>query len=92
MVDARFEPESSTFVLKVRETAKLWPEESTRSCTPVVCPDHVEPMQWLHLNVFKKECVIVLARFRKAHTTDHESDNKRITRKPSDGGRRFLKT
>jgi hypothetical protein len=59
VVDARFDPESSTFVLKVRETAKLWPEESTRSCTPVVCPDHVEPMQWLHLNVFKKECVIV---------------------------------
>lgn len=59
VVESRFEPESSTFFLKVEETPELWPEESARAGTPVVCHDHVEPMQWRHLNVFNKECVIV---------------------------------
>ena len=45
VVESRFEPESSTFFLKVEETPELWPEESTRSGTPVACRDHVEPMQ-----------------------------------------------
>ena len=61
VVESRFEAESSTFFLKVEETPELWPEESTRAGTPVVCHDHVEPMQWRHLNVFNKECVIVCA-------------------------------
>ena len=61
VVESRFEPESSTFFLKVEETPELWPEESARAGTPVVCHDHVEPMQWRHLNVFNKECVIVCA-------------------------------
>ena len=39
----------------------MWPEESIRSGTPVTCHDHVEPMQWRHLNVFNKECLIVFA-------------------------------
>ena len=59
VVESRFEPESSTFFLKVEETPELWPEESARAGTPVTCHDHVEPMQWRHLNVFNKECVIV---------------------------------
>ena len=61
MVESRFEAESSTFFLKVEETPELWPEESARVGTPVTCHDHVEPMQWRHLNVFNKECVIVCA-------------------------------
>ena len=61
MVESRFEAESSTFFLKVEETPELWPEESARAGTPVTCHDHVEPMQWRHLNVFNKECVIVCA-------------------------------
>ena len=61
VVESRFEPESSTFFLKVEETPELWPEESARAGTPVTCHDHVEPMQWRHLNVFNKECVIVCA-------------------------------
>ena len=52
VVEARFETESSTFFLKVEETPDLWPEESARAGTPVTCHDHVEPMQWRHLNVF----------------------------------------
>ena len=61
VVESRFEAESSTFFLEVEETPELWPEESARAGTPVVCHDHVEPMQWRHLNVFNKECVIVCA-------------------------------
>ena len=61
VVESRFEAESSTFFLKVEETPELWPEESARAGTPVTCHDHVEPMQWRHLNVFNKECVIVCA-------------------------------
>ena len=40
-VESRFEPESSTFFLKVAETPELWPEESARARTPVTCHDHV---------------------------------------------------
>ena len=61
VVEARLEASSSTFVLSVKETAELWPEESARAGTKVTCQDHVEPMQWRHLNVFNKECVIVCA-------------------------------
>jgi hypothetical protein len=60
VLEARFEAESSTFFLKVEETPESWPEESARARTPVTCHDYVEPMQWRHLNVFKKECVIVV--------------------------------
>ena len=58
VVEARLEASSSTFVLKVEETAALWPEESARAGTPVTCHDHVEPMQWRHLNVFQHRCEI----------------------------------
>ena len=61
MVEGRFEPEASKFLLKVEDPGELWPEESARARTPVVCHDHVEPMQWRHLNVFNKECLIVRA-------------------------------
>ncbi len=59
VVEARLEASSSTFVVSIKETAELWPEESARAGTKVTCQDHVEPMQWRHLNVFNKECVIV---------------------------------
>lgn len=70
MVESRFEAESSTFFLKVEETPELWPEESARVGTPVTCHDHVEPMQWRHLNVFNKECVIVCALPRGRRSDD----------------------
>jgi hypothetical protein len=49
------------FVLKVEETAAMWAEESKRAGTPVTCHDHFESMQWRHLNVFNRECLIVCA-------------------------------
>ena len=70
MIEAWLEASSSTFVLKVEETAALWPEESARAWTPVTCHDHVEPMQWPHLNVFNNECVIVCALPRGRRSND----------------------
>ena len=70
VVEARLEASSSTFVLKVEETAALWPEASARAGTPVTWHDHDEPMQWRHLNVFNKECVIVCAMLRGRRAND----------------------
>jgi hypothetical protein len=70
VLEARLEASSSTFVLKVEETASLWPEDSDRAGTPVTCHDHFEPMQWRHLNLFNKECVIVCALPRGRRSND----------------------
>src|SRR5208282_4173254 len=61
VVRTDYETERNTFVICVGETEALWPEESAKLGQPVSCYDHVEPMQWRHLNVFNKECVIVSA-------------------------------
>jgi hypothetical protein len=61
----------------VEETPELWPEESVRARTPVTCHDHVEPMQWRHLNVFNKECVIVWALPRGRHGDDSKVERNR---------------
>ena len=84
-MESRFEPESYTFFLKVEETPELWPEESARARTPVTCHDHVEPMQWRHLNVFNKECVIVCALPRGSRSNDGKV--YRVT-KPWEGRRK----
>ena len=74
VVGSRFDPESSTFFLEVEETPDLWPEESARAGTPVVCHDHVETMQWRYLNVFHKECLIVCALPRGRRGGDSKVD------------------
>jgi transposase len=61
VIRAEFEEKEQTFVICVQETDRLWPEESRRWGQEVICYDHVEAMQWRHLNVFNKECVIVSA-------------------------------
>lgn len=65
-----FEEERNTFVISVTETEALWPEESAKCGQSVTCYDHVEPMQWRHLNVFNKECVIVSALPRGRRSQD----------------------
>jgi len=65
-----FEAERNTFVISVTETEALWPEESDKCGQRVSCYDHVEPMQWRHLNVFNKECVIVSALPRGRRSQD----------------------
>ncbi len=72
VVRTEFEEKTSTFVICVEETAELWPEESGRTGTTVTCYDHVEPMQWRHLNVFNKECVIVCALPRGLRSNDEK--------------------
>jgi len=65
-----YEVERNTFVICVAETEALWPEESSKCGQSVTCYDHVEPMQWRHLNVFNKECVIVSALPRGRRSQD----------------------
>jgi len=70
VVRTDYETERNTFVICVEETEALWPEESAKLGQPVSCYDHVEPMQWRHLNVFNKECVIVSALPRGRRSQD----------------------
>jgi transposase len=61
VIRTEYEEKPQTFVICVQETEQLWVEESQRCGQAVICYDHVEAMQWRHLNVFSKECVIVCA-------------------------------
>ena len=70
VVRTDYEEERNTFVICVTETEALWPEESAKCGQTVTCYDHVEPMQWRHLNVFSKECVIVSALPRGRRSQD----------------------
>jgi hypothetical protein len=49
-----YEAEQNAFVICVGETEALWAEESQKCGQAVSCYDHVEPMQWRHLNVKRK--------------------------------------
>lgn len=77
VVRTEYEGKNNTFVICVEETAKLWEEESARLGQRVSCYDHVEPMQWRHLNVFNKECVIVSALPRGQR--EHDKGVYRVT-------------
>ena len=70
VVRTEYEADRNTFVICVEETPTLWVEESARNGCAVTCYDHVEPMQWRHLNVFNKECVIVSALPRGKRSQD----------------------
>ena len=59
VIASRFERESGTVFLEIRETPKLWelvrcPEEGGL----VFCYDHTEVLTWRHLNVFQHRCEI----------------------------------
>jgi transposase len=57
--ESRFERESGTVFLEMRETAQLW---ETARCPKdgglVFCYDHTERLTWRHLNVFQHQCQI----------------------------------
>jgi transposase len=59
VVESRFEKESGTVFLEIRETARLW---ETVRCPKdgglVFCYDHTELLTWRHLNVFQHQCQI----------------------------------
>jgi transposase len=59
VVESRFERESGTVYLEIRETPRLWesvrcPEEGGQA----FCYDHTEVLSWRHLNVFQHRCEI----------------------------------
>jgi len=57
--ESRFERESGTVYLEIRETPRLW--ESVRCPEDggwVFCYDHTEELTWRHLNVFQHRCEI----------------------------------
>lgn len=59
VAESRFERESGTVFLEIREKPSLWealrcPQEGG----PVFCYDHTEELRWRHLNVFQHRCEI----------------------------------
>ena len=59
VVESRFERESGTVFLEIRETSRLW--EGTRcpqDGSVVFCYDHTEVLTWRHLNIFQHRCEI----------------------------------
>ena len=59
MVESRFERESGTVFLEIRETDKLWELVRCPQDTGLVfCYDHTEVLTWRHLNVFRHRCEI----------------------------------
>ena len=59
VIESRFERETGTVFLEIRETPKLW--EGVRCPQDggmVFCYDHTEVLTWRHLNVFQHRCEI----------------------------------
>ncbi len=57
--ESRFERESGTMYLEIRETPRIW---ETVRCPKdgglVGCHDHTEVLSWRHLNIFQHRCEI----------------------------------
>ena len=59
VVESRFERESGTVFLEIRETDKLWElVRCPRDTGLVFCYDHTEVLTWRHLDVFQHRCEI----------------------------------
>ena len=59
VVESRFERESGTVFLEIRETDKLWESvRCPRDTGLVFCYDHTEVLTWRHLDVFQHRCEI----------------------------------
>jgi len=59
VIESRFERESGTVFLEIRETAKLWELVRCPEAGGLVfCYDHTEVLTWRHLNVFQHRCEI----------------------------------
>jgi len=59
VVESRFERESGTVFLEIKEKARMW--DSTRCPKDgglVFCYDHTEVLTWRHLNIFQHRCEI----------------------------------
>ena len=59
VIESRFERESGTVFLEIRETSKLWElVRCPKDGGIVFCYDHTEVLTWRHLNVFQHRCEI----------------------------------
>ena len=59
VVESRFNHKTSTVVLEIRETARLWEtERCPKEGGLVYCYDHTEELVWRHMNVFQHRCEI----------------------------------
>jgi len=59
VMESRFDRETSTVILEIRETARLWERERCpKEGGLVYCYDHTEELVWRHLNVFQHRCEI----------------------------------
>ena len=57
VASCRYEPESETFYIVIRETAALWQKERcAKDGGEVFCYDHVGLTRWKHLNIFNQSC------------------------------------
>ncbi len=71
--ESRFEKESGTVYLEIRETSRLW---ETVRCPQdgglAYCYDHTETLTWRHLNIFQHKCQITCRLPRgKCRQCDH---------------------
>ena len=59
VVESRFDRESGTVFLEIRETQALWGSVHCPQDTgAVTCYDHTEVLTWRHLNIFQHRCEI----------------------------------
>jgi transposase len=59
VVESRFDHQSGTVFLELRETARVWDLVRCPKDTGVAtCYDHTEVLTWRHLNVFQHRCEI----------------------------------
>jgi len=70
VITLEFREADNAFWIAVEETPKLWARETARLGQPVSGYDHVDSMEWRHLNVFAKECVIVCSLPRGLRAND----------------------
>jgi transposase len=59
VIESRFDWESGTVFLEIRETPRLWESvHCPKDTGHVFCYDHTEKLTWRHLNVFEHRCEI----------------------------------
>jgi transposase len=59
VTESRFDHKTSTVVLEIRETDRLWDAERCPNDSALVfCYDHTEEIVWRHLNIFQHRCEI----------------------------------
>jgi hypothetical protein len=86
VITATYEEPQNRFVIQVEETAQLWKSETKRVGFEVSCYDHVEALEWRHLNVFNKEAVIICRLPRGRYWDPRVADQDGWGRRYSGGG------